>query len=86
MTRKKSGPHQAGRPRDGEGYVNLGEKREHQIVMEEHGITVPKGKGSRKIIHHIDGDLRNNAISNLEVVTKKEHQNLPANKTHKKRS
>jgi len=52
------------------GTIN-GRKRLHATVWEFHNQrAIPKGYE----IHHIDGDKRNNAISNLECLTKSEHR------------
>ena len=46
-----------------------GRKRLHQAVWEFHNGEIPKGH----YVHHKDGDRGNNIISNLEVITPKEH-------------
>lgn len=45
-------------------------KLEHRIVMEEY---LGRQLSSDEIIHHIDGDKRNNNIDNLQIVTRAEH-------------
>ena len=57
-------------------YVYVGRKKvpEHVLVWEKaHG---PKPPGCD--IHHIDGDGKNNALENLECLTKSEHRRLHA--------
>ncbi len=62
-----------GRPRTGKGYVTLKTEREHQKVLRELGIE-PSGLHA----HHIDGDVRNNSVSNLQLLTQREHMKLHA--------
>ena len=48
---------------------------EHQLVMEEYiGRHLQKGE----VIHHIDGNTKNNDISNLLLLTNSEHIRLHA--------
>lgn len=44
---------------------------EHRFIVEQ--ALGRKLDGRREQVHHIDGDKRNNALSNLEVVSPKEH-------------
>jgi len=54
----------------GRGYVFIGQKREHQAVMEKAlGRLLVRGE----VVHHIDGNKTNNDINNLVVMTKGEH-------------
>lgn len=43
----------------------------HRAVWEAHNGPIPRGRQWH--VHHLDGDRANNAISNLELVTAKEH-------------
>lgn len=43
----------------------------HRAVWEAHNGPIPRGR--KWHVHHLDGDRTNNAISNLELVTAKEH-------------
>lgn len=43
---------------------------EHRWVMEAH---LGRRLGRFEFVHHKDGDKRNNALANLEVLTPKEH-------------
>lgn len=61
-----------GRKRTGKGYVNLGSFREHQRVVAAAGILVKPGE----VIHHIDGNKRNNELSNLQVMLIKDNIKL----------
>jgi hypothetical protein len=45
-------------------------KREHRTVWEANFGLIPKGH----VIHHINGDKLYNRISNLQLMTKAEHQ------------
>ena len=44
-------------------------KRLHRYIWEKHNGEIPKGMH----IHHIDGNTTNNHISNLKLVSPKEH-------------
>lgn len=44
----------------------------HYVYWEEHGI-VP---GENELIHHKDGDVLNNEITNLELTTTEEHNHM----------
>lgn len=58
---------------DKKGYIRIrvgGKYRaEHQVVWESHNGTIPNGH----VIHHKDENKKNNDISNLECITKREH-------------
>jgi hypothetical protein len=57
--------------RDG-GYTHI---REHQYVMEIHlGRRLEKGE----VVHHIDGNKRNNELENLYLTSVEEHNKLHA--------
>lgn len=47
-------------------------RRLHRVVWEYHNCPIPKGHD----IHHIDRDKGNNEISNLMLMTAKEHKEL----------
>lgn len=49
-------------------------KRLHVYVWEKHNGKIPNGSH----IHHIDGNKDNNEIENLQLVTKKEHDDIHA--------
>ena len=47
-------------------------KRVHRMVWEHVNGKIPKGY----IIHHIDENKKNNSISNLQIMKKKDHDRL----------
>ena len=56
--------------------------RLHRYIMEKH---IGRKLTNDEIVHHIDGDILNNSISNLEVMTISAHnqiagRNKPSNK------
>lgn len=62
---------------------------EHRLVMEAH---IGRSLRSDEHIHHIDGNKRNNDISNLKILSKEDHTrhhmigNVPSDKTKQKLS
>ena len=53
-----------------DGYIKLNGRHEHRIVAEKMiGRTLESGE----IVHHKDGNKRNNTPENLEVITQSEH-------------
>lgn len=63
-----------GRKRTGKGYINLNGGREHQLVTRKAGIIFRLGE----VIHHIDGNKRNNSLDNLMVMSIADHIKLHA--------
>jgi hypothetical protein len=55
-------------------------KRKHQIIMEKH---LGRPLKNNEVVHHIDGNKRNNDISNLVVVSRSEHAKIHADKLDK---
>jgi HNH endonuclease len=61
-----------------EGYVLLTvapyvQIHEHRFVMERH---LGRALSSEEVVHHIDGDKANNALENLEVLSRAAHTRL----------
>ena len=50
------------------GYVLL-----HRIIMENH---LGRVLNTNEVVHHIDGNKKNNSIDNLQVLTKENHTKL----------
>lgn len=58
-----------------QSYLDGATKREHQIIMEEHiGRKLRKGE----VVHHVDGNKRNNNLKNLILTTRSEHAKIHA--------
>lgn len=56
-----------------QSYKDGKSRREHQIIMEKHiGRKLKKDE----VVHHIDGNKRNNEISNLLLTTRSEHAKI----------
>lgn len=55
------------------GYNKKGNVKVHRAVMEEH---IGRRLSPDEVVHHIDGNKMNNDISNLEVMSRKEHSSL----------
>lgn len=54
-------------------YKKIHGRHEHRRVVEDH---IGRPLRSAEIVHHIDGDQHNNAIENLQIVTKEEHARI----------
>jgi hypothetical protein len=60
-------------------YRKVRGRHEHRIVAEEKlGRALEKGE----IVHHIDGNKRNNNPDNLEIMTQSEHASLHMKERH----
>lgn len=55
---------------DSRGYI-----REHRLIMSNH---IGRPLRNDEVVHHIDGNGLNNDISNLQLMTKKEHDSYHA--------
>lgn len=55
---------------DGRSYIKRNGRHEHRIVAE---MKIGRALRPGEVVHHIDGDPRNNAPNNLEVMTQAEH-------------
>jgi len=63
----------ASRPSSQGYYVKFYRRHEHRVVAEQMlGRALVKGE----IVHHIDGNRRNNDPSNLRIMTQSEHVKL----------
>lgn len=54
----------------GKSYRKLNGRHEHRVVAEQ---KIGRALQPGEIVHHVDGDLRNNSPDNLEVMTQGEH-------------
>lgn len=55
------------------GYNKKGNVKVHRAIMEEH---LGRKLSPDEVVHHIDGNKKNNDISNLKVMTRGEHSRL----------
>ena len=46
---------------------------EHRLIMEQH---IGRSLEKNEVVHHVDGDKSNNHISNLRLMTDKEHRSI----------
>ena len=58
---------------EGRAYRKLMGRHEHRVVAEQK-LGRPLARG--EVVHHIDGDIHNNAPENLAVMTQGEHMRL----------
>ena len=66
---------------DGKTYTKTYGRHTHRVVAEQM-LGRPLAKG--EIVHHIDGNKRNNAPDNLQVMTQSEHARLHMQQRRKK--
>lgn len=55
------------------GYVKLEGRHAHRVLAE---IKIGRRLLRGEVVHHIDGNKKNNALSNLQVLTQSEHVRL----------
>ena len=80
-TRKKLREHRLGSGK-GKTYTKTYGRHTHRVVAEQM-LGRPLAKG--EIVHHIDGNRRNNAPENLQVMTQSEHARLHMQQRQKRR-
>jgi len=56
--------------------VNKKQVREHRYLIE---LKIGRKLLSNEIVHHIDGDKKNNSLDNLIIITRSEHKKLHPN-------
>ena len=59
----------------GNGYVKRHNRHEHRIVAER---TLGRPLLATEIVHHLDGDKKNNSPENLQIMSQSEHVRLHA--------
>lgn len=91
MMREKNNMWKGGEKINGYGYKEI-YKPEHPTAsstgyVKEHRLVVEENLGRildrKEVVHHIDGDKRNNHINNLRVMTHSEHTRLHLLKRNK---
>lgn len=55
---------------EGKTYTKLYGRHMHRVVIED---KIGRKLSSDEIVHHIDGNKKNNDVSNLQIVTRQEH-------------
>lgn len=68
----RNGDVQRGRG-EGRTYIKLNGRHMHRVVAEQ---KLGRALVAGEIVHHIDGNKRNNAPENLQVMTQSEHTRL----------
>ena len=64
-------------------YRNGKTDREHRFIAED---IVGRKLDADEIVHHIDGNKRNNSPDNLQIVTRAEHAKIHFNKLDKSKA
>lgn len=76
MYGKKPWNYQGGRKNNIEDYKSIGRTEnggrifEHRKIIEDH---IGRKLNKNEVVHHVDGNVENNSIDNLEVMTRAEH-------------
>jgi len=66
---------------DGKTYIKRNGMHEHRYLMEK---KLGRKLDTDEVVHHIDGNKRNNSLENLEVITRSEHSRHHAIEQHAK--
>lgn len=65
---------------NGKTYAKLHGRHEHRVVMEK---ILGRGLREDEVVHHRDGDKRNNHPRNLSLMTRSSHSRFHALKKHR---
>ena len=68
---------------DNHGYIRTGGRKNllmHRVLMEEH---INRKLKPNEVVHHKDGDILNNRMSNLEIISNSEHTAIHRKKKHR---
>lgn len=72
LSRIKRGNQQRGKGQ-GKTYIKLMGRHKHRVIAE---LMIGRRLNPSEVVHHIDGNKRNNAPENLMICTKAEHARI----------